>query len=92
MRHPFGESLDFRKPLGSVSRGKKAAEIADEVLGRTVMVGEVPGGEPGLVIGQHLVDRARRVDRAMRAGDLPHPVEDAADRQIRSELEAARLR
>ena len=65
------------------------AEAADEILGRAVMVGEVPGGEPGVVIGEHLLDRARRVDTAMRAGDLPHPVQDAADAEIGGQLEAA---
>src|SRR6516162_11640408 len=76
MRHPFGESLDFRQPLGPVKGSETAAEVADEGLGRAVMIGEIPGREPGVVVGEHLVDRPHRVDRAMRTGDLPHPVED----------------
>ena len=55
------------------------------------MIGEIPGGEPGIVIGEHLADRAAGVDRVMPAGDLPHPVQDPADRQIGGELEAARF-
>ena len=74
---------------GAVARGELPAEGADEILGRAVMVGEVPGREPGVMIGEHRRDRPRRVDRAMRAGYLPHPVQDAADREIGSELEAA---
>src|SRR5437660_10075946 len=74
-----------------MTRGELAAEIPDQILGRAVMVGEVPGGEPGIVIGEHRRDRARRVDGAMRARDLPHPVEEAADREIGGEREAARF-
>ena len=77
------------KPVGAMARGELPAEGADEILGRAVMVGEVPGREPGIMISEHRVDRARRVDRAMRARHLPHPVQDAADRQIGGELEAA---
>src|SRR6516162_10492893 len=49
MRHPFGESLDFRQPLGPVKGSETAAEVADEGLGRAVMIGEIPGREPGVV-------------------------------------------
>src|SRR6516164_471712 len=77
-RNPFREGLDLRQSLGSVAGGEEAAEIADEVLGRAVMIREIPGCEPGVVIGKHLVDRAHRFDRAMCARDLPHPIEDAA--------------
>ncbi len=78
IRHPFGERLDLRQPLGSAARGEPAPELADQILGRAVMIGEVPAGESGIVIGEHRLDRARRVDGAMGAGNLPHPVEDAA--------------
>jgi probable F420-dependent oxidoreductase len=97
MRHPFGEGLDLRQmfdaSLGGAALGGEApTETADQILGRAVMIGEVPGGEPGVVIGEHLVDRARRVYRAMRPRHLPHPVEDAADREVCGEREAARCR
>jgi hypothetical protein len=53
------------------------------------MVSEIPGGEPGVVIGEHLFDRAPRLDRAVAAGDLPHAVQDPADGEIGGQLEAA---
>jgi len=90
MRNPFGKRLDLRKPLGSVTGGEPAPEVSDKFLGRAVMVGEVPGGKPGIVIGEHLVDSARGIDMAVSARDLPHPVEDAANAEITGELEAAR--
>ena len=43
MRHPFGESLDFRKALEPVKGSETAAEVADEVLSRVVMIGEILG-------------------------------------------------
>ena len=70
--------------------GELAPKLADEILGGAVMVREVPGGEARVVIREHLGDRARRIDAAMRAGDLPHAVEDAADIDIGGELETAR--
>src|SRR5207247_7812863 len=88
--HPFREGLDLRQPLLAMARGELAAEMPDQILGRAVMIGEVPGGEPGITVGRHRLDRTRPVDRTMRARHLPHPVEDAADRKIRREREAAR--
>src|SRR3974377_1524046 len=70
--------------------GEAREEVADEILGRTVMVGQVPSGKTGLVVGGHRIDRAHRVYCAMGAGDLPHPVQDAADGEIGSELNTAR--
>src|SRR6202022_3657101 len=90
IRHPLCERLDLGEPLRSVAGGEPAAEVADKILGRTIMVGEIPGGEPGIVVGEHLVDRAPGLDRAMAARDLPHAVQDPADREIGGELEAAR--
>ena len=84
---PLRESLDLGEAGGAVSRRELSAEGADELLGRAVMVGEVPSREPGLVISEHRRDGARRVDRAMRARDLPHPVQDAADREVCRERE-----
>ena len=54
---PFRKGLDLGKPVGAMARGELAAEGADEILGRAVMVGEVPGREPGIMIGEHRVDR-----------------------------------
>jgi hypothetical protein len=70
--------------------GESSAEITNEILGWTVMVGQVPSGKTGLVIGGHRINRALRVYCAMRSGDLPHPVQDAADGEIGSKLNTAR--
>ena len=91
IRHPLRERLDLGESLGAVAGGEAAAEVADKVLGRTIMVGEIPGGEPGvMMIGEHFVDGAAGVDHAMAAGDLPHAVQDPANRKIGGELEAVR--
>ena len=66
-------------------------ELADEVLGRPVVVRQVPGGEAGVVVGQHGVDGRRRINAAVGAGHLPHAVEDAADGQAINETEAGFL-
>src|SRR6266852_1088683 len=76
MRYPLREGLDLRKRRISAPRGKFAPEIADEVLSGAVMVGE------------QSLERAFRVDAAMSAGDLPHSIEEPADRHIRRELES----
>jgi len=55
------------------------------------MVGQVPRGKTGLVIGGHRIDRALRVYCAMRSGDLPHSIQDAADGEISSKLNTARF-
>src|SRR5215469_10509561 len=67
-----------------------AAKGADEILRRAIMIGEVPRGEAGVVIGEHLLDGARRVDMAVDARDLPHAVQDAANAEICGELEPTR--
>jgi hypothetical protein len=92
IRHPFGESLDFMEPVGAVPLGKAAAEFADQILGRAVMVGEVPGHEAGIVIGEHRLDSPRRIDPAMRARHLPHPIQGTADIEIGRQGRTARCR
>jgi hypothetical protein len=69
--HPFGKGLDVSERRLAASGGNLLPECSDQVLGRAVMVGEVPGGEPGIVIGKHRLDRAHRVDPAMPARHLP---------------------
>jgi len=59
-------------------------ELADEILRWTVMVSEVPGGESGIVISEHFGNCARRLDAAVRAGDLPHAV--STRQMLRSEV------
>src|SRR5215469_17031916 len=61
----------------------------DKILRRAVMIGEVPGGEAGVVVREHLFDGAFGVDRTVAAGDLPHSVEDPADLQIGGDLKTA---
>jgi len=68
------------------------SELTHEILGRSIMVGKVPGGEPGVVIGEHFRDRARRIDMAVCARYLPHAVEHAANLEVGSEFEAARFK
>src|SRR5262249_60836353 len=89
-RNPFCRGLDLGETPLSVAGGELPAEGPDEVLGRPVMIGEVPRGEPSIVIGEHGFDGARRIDRTMRAGNLPHPVQDPADAEIGGGLETAR--
>ena len=71
--------------------GELAPEASDEVLSRAVMIGQVPSRKPGVVIREHLCDCAGGVDIPVGAGDLPHPVQKTADREIGGELEAARV-
>jgi hypothetical protein len=70
--------------------GESPEEIADEILGRAIMVGQIPSSKAGLVVGGHRINRAHRVYCAMGAGNLPHPVQDAADGEIGSKLSTAR--
>ena len=69
--------------------GESPAELADEILGWAIMVGQVPGSKTGLVVGGHRINRAHRVYCAMGARNLPHPVQDAADGEIGSQLNTA---
>src|SRR5437764_537317 len=88
----FSESSPPRRgPLDPVTAGELAPESPNQVLGGAVMVGEVPSGKPGIVIREHLRNCAGGLDRAVGARDLPHPVQKAADREIRGEPEAARI-
>ena len=89
-RYPFGECLNLRKALRTVTHNKFAPKLADEILGGPVMVGKIPARKSGVVIRKHLGDRALRIDVPMRTGDLPHAVEDPADAEIGGKLETAR--
>src|SRR5437667_204994 len=89
-RHPFGEGLDLAEPLLAATAPELAAERADQLLGRAVMVGQVPGREARVGVAEHRLDRPPGVDRAMCARHLPHPVQDAANRTIGGKLKPAR--
>src|SRR5437763_14937786 len=92
MRNPLRERLDVSEPFRAALRNKALPEPADQIFGRPVMVGEVPTRKPGIVVAEHRIDRALRVDPAMRPRHLPHPVQYVADAQTRRELKPARLR
>jgi hypothetical protein len=62
-----------------------AAKLADEIFGRTVVVGEVEGREAGIEMREHRAEGALAVDPTVRARDLPHSGEQAADLQVSSE-------
>jgi len=74
-----------------VTGGELAPEVSDQVLGRAVMVGKVPGGKTGIVISEHLFDCPGGFNVAMGARDLPHPVQNATDPKIGGKLITARL-
>ena len=44
MRHPFCKRLALEQPLAPTMRGEAPPELADEILGGAVMVGQIPGG------------------------------------------------
>ena len=67
--------------------GVPAAKLTDEVLGGSVVVGEVPGREAGIDVGGHASERLLAFDAAVGAGCLPHAVQHAADGEIGSERE-----
>ena len=77
------------EPAGPATGGELAPESSDQILGRAVMVGQVPGCEPGVVIEEHLLDGAHGIDAAVGAGNLPHSIQDAADLEIRGQSKAA---
>jgi hypothetical protein len=80
---PFGRSLDLREPSNSVTSGELAPKLAEEIFRWTIMISEVPRGKSSVVMGEHLSYRAGGLDVAVDTGDLPHSVEQAADRKIR---------
>jgi len=86
-RYPLGAELEVRQRRPASLGGVPAAKLTDEVLGRSVMVGEVPGREAGLDMGGHAFERLLAFDAAVGAGDLPHAVQDAADGEIGRERE-----
>src|SRR5205085_6521584 len=76
--------------LGAALRGETLPELADQILGRSVMIGEIPAREASIVIPEHRIDGRLGVDPAMRARHLPHSVQHTADAQARRELKPAR--
>jgi hypothetical protein len=83
--------LNFRKAFTAPPRGEFLSKLTDEVFGWSVMIGEVPGRKAGVMIGEHFFDGSLRLDVAVRAGYLPHSVEDSANGQIGGQLEPTRL-
>ena len=83
IRNPFCQRLNFGEPGGPVAGCEAAPKGADEILGRAVMVGEVPSREPDVVVSEHLLDGAGGIDGPVAARDLPHAIQNAADAEIR---------
>ena len=86
-RYPLGAELEVPQPLLAVLVGVPAAKLTDEVLGGSVVVGKVPRGEAGIDVRGHARERLLAVYAAVAAGDLPHAVQYAADREIGRECE-----
>src|SRR5262249_42412737 len=89
--HPFGESLDFPEPLRAITIGKLAPELADKILGWTVMVRKIPARESGIMIREHFRNGSARRDRAVCSGHLPQAVQNPADPEVRSEIKTTRF-
>jgi hypothetical protein len=64
-------------------------KLSNKILSRAIMVSQVPGGEAGVMIIQHILECGLRIDAPMRPGYLPHTVQEAADAQVRSKLKLA---
>jgi len=69
--HPFGEGLHGTDTRVSLS-GQLTKKLADEILGRPLMVGQVEGGEAGVEQVEHTANGGGRIDGAMDATHLPH--------------------
>ena len=87
-RHPLGECLYFGPGGVAPFRRQSPAELADEVLSRPVVVGQVPGGETGIVVRQHRIQCGGGVNAAVGPRHLPHAVEYPANGQAVDETEA----
>ena len=75
--HPFGEGLNVGPLLSPAAGFQPAPELANNVFSRSVVVGQVPGGEPRVQVGEHALDGCFRVDSAVGARHLPHAVQEA---------------
>src|ERR1051326_2454983 len=90
--YPLRESLDLAETLRAAFLGKASPETADQVLGRAIMVCQIPCREACIVVAEHRLDRALRVYTAMRPRHLPHPIQLTTDLQICREPKPARCR
>jgi hypothetical protein len=59
------------------------AKGANEVFSRTIVIGQIPGGVPRVVVDEHVLQGSLRIDAAMGTGHLPHAIEEAANVHIR---------
>jgi hypothetical protein len=83
--------MNLGETLTAFALGTFAAELADEILCRSVVVGQIPRGKPGTVIGEHLGDGGPRLDATVGSGYLPHTVEQSANREAGSQFELTRF-
>ena len=63
-----------------------AAKGADEILGRPVVIGQVPGSEARQVVRLHGMERGGGLDRTMAAGHLPHAIQHSTHLEVRCEM------
>ena len=87
-RAPFGEG---ERPLRPAPPRQQPS---GHQLGAAVVIGHVEGVEAGIGIGAERVGRPVEVERRavlLHVGDLPETRQDAADGEVRGELEALGL-
>jgi hypothetical protein len=72
--NPFGEGLDALKGGAAITVCQFAAEATEEIFCRAIVVCQVPGGETGIVIIEHILQGGSRFNPAMCAGDLPQAI------------------
>src|SRR5215207_6215109 len=84
--HPFGKCLHLVPGLLASCGNHLPTKLTDEVLGWTVMIRQIPRGEPGINIVEHLFDGRFRVNTPMGTRHLPQAVENPAHTEIRGKL------
>jgi hypothetical protein len=80
VRDVFGVDLDPGDRRRAPTRPQAAQELADQRLDAGVDVGAIEGCDAGLDELPHVLEGCLAVHRAMAAGELPAPLDDAGDR------------
>src|SRR5262245_17612687 len=84
--YPFGKRLDVGERVYPARCYQLPPELANKIFRWAIMVGEVPGGETGVEIVKHVLERRLRINTPMGTRHLPHPIQDPADAHIKREL------